>query len=187
MVAAMCWVPTGANAGTDVAESEIDRAITFRERLGLRAGDEFVAATFGDVDRFGNQDWGVPLTDAEAADLNHRVEIIGLFTQAVAYAMGQDDYAGMFYDQLDGGKPNFLFTGHSDRHVGDIRALANESDDFVVHVARHSMRELERVSDAILGDATMVTFCVRRWSVGSGMIVCGRRSASSSRVVPSGR
>ncbi len=68
-------VPLPIASAKQPAPVEIQQAIRFREGFGLQADRSYVERAAADGLRFPSLDYGVPLTSAEAAELNRRAEV----------------------------------------------------------------------------------------------------------------
>jgi hypothetical protein len=67
-------VPVRTSLHEEVPETYHD-AIRFRVSFGLRSDHDYVVAADRDREAFPNHDWGVPLSEAEAADLQRRGQL----------------------------------------------------------------------------------------------------------------
>ena len=108
LVLALLFVATSGAAGdTDTATGltyDVQNATRFRETFGLRADAQYVQQSVSDHERFSDISYGVPLTPAEARDLSERRNVAESTQPALDYAVAQPEYAGMYFDQLNGGQ-----------------------------------------------------------------------------------
>jgi hypothetical protein len=101
----------GTAVDSDPRRSEA--AVQFREAYGFRVDADYVTQSLGDARLFSNTEFGVPLTEAEAAEVQRRTEVLALIEPAIDAVSKLQEFAGVFIDHTRGGIPTFLFAGSS--------------------------------------------------------------------------
>jgi len=144
--------PLAAAAEPAPSPAEVAAAIHFRSSVGFPAGEEFVAATFGDSQGYPDSNWGLPLSEAEADELYRRTDLQNSLGDAMSYAQSRGSYAGVYVDHLQDGKPVFLFTGDAARFRDDLAARLPEGTSFRVDSVERSWADLVASQGAISGD-----------------------------------
>jgi hypothetical protein len=129
-----------------------DASMHFRLTFGLRADPDYVALAAKGGPDFNNLDWGVPLSAAEASEMQRRLDVQHSLTAAIQYASAQPSYAGAYIDQLQGGMPVFLFTDVAAVDPSKLTAEVDPSSKLAIGAATRTLQELTatqaRVSDA---------------------------------------
>jgi len=144
--------------GSDVAQlgaptnRQVADAVRFRTTFGFDASASRVAASFADRSAFPNDEFGVPLTPAEAADMNRRIRLQQDAIPAAEFAASRPNYAGIYRDQLSGGIPVFLFTEVGSDDASAIQALLPKGAAFRVERAARTFSDLLEIQSQI-GDA----------------------------------
>lgn len=138
-----------ASSGGAGGSVTVDDAIRFRQTFGLRSDEAYVELAASDVADFPHLDWGVPLSNDEAADLYARLDVQASLAPALQYGAEQDDWAGAYLDQLDKGLPVFLFTKDADRHWTDIGGLLPAGTTFGVRLASYTFADLQTMQGTI--------------------------------------
>jgi len=133
-------------------EEDVRYAMSFRADYGFRNDESFVLSTYHHPDGFPGSDWGLPLSRSEAADLDERGRLRPLVQPAVDYALAQPDSGGMWFDQQQGGKAHFRFTGDLAAHATVLARLMPAGVGWEVVSAEHSMTELRSLQDGITAD-----------------------------------
>ena len=131
---------------------EVRSAIRFREASGLEADVEYVVRSFVDAEAFPDTTYGVPLTAAEARNLGDRQDRARATQPALDYAAAQVDYAGMYFDQHQQGRPVFRFSDRVEVHREMLAGLVPADVDPLVEPADWSMTELMAVYTDIVED-----------------------------------
>ena len=149
---ALALVGPMAAAGEPPTDYEVVAASQFREHMGLTSGYAFTKATFADPVGYPDRTWGTPLSKGQAEDLRGRTLRRASWQPAVDYALGQKDFAGLYFDQKDHGAPRFMFVDSIEERRDDIAILAPQGADYVVRKEAHTLAELRNVADAILVD-----------------------------------
>lgn len=140
---------SGAVVVAGTAEMQ-DHAANFRASYGLSSSDEVVRASLTDASKYSNLDWGVRLTEAEAAVILERSLVVERTQEAVKEAAGRDGFAGVYYDQKRGGIPVFLFSEGKSASEAAITKAAGSQEVEVLKVDR-SWDELLEIKAAVLG------------------------------------
>ncbi|HXG26511.1 MAG TPA: trypsin-like serine protease [Candidatus Binatia bacterium] len=112
----------GAGGTPGPTPREIDEAVRFREKLGLRADRAFVAQTFRSS-LFKGHGWGVPLDAAEAGELGRRMKAEKAAAKALRHWAADSASAGAYIDQPAGGVITFLTTGDPSRGRRELAPL----------------------------------------------------------------
>ncbi len=130
------------------ASPDIAHAMDFRETSGLRADSEYVERAAEDGSGFPNNEWGIPLTDAEAAQVERRADLQEAADTAISHAATLPDYAGAFFDRARG-VPVFTFKGDAERHRAEIAALLPPGAAFGLASVPYTRAELDEAQDLI--------------------------------------
>lgn len=142
---------------TAATEAQVRSAVAVRAAYGLSADPAFVVDLMESDGDVGTSRWGIPLTSGEAAalDLDARMRYADKFAESVApIVRPHPAYAGMWFDQLDGGRGTVALTR------GDpalLRALAaadpDPSGSLTIKLVERTYTELqaaaERAADAL--------------------------------------
>lgn len=139
-------------AATSSDEQEPDglaHALKFRQTFGFPSSEELVARVAADPS-YSSEDYGVPLSGAERAEMLRRIDVERAAQPAVDYALAQPDWTGYRIDQLAGGEPVFFFAGQIDAHFKPIAALMGPTTFRVERVERTltELLELQKRIDA---------------------------------------
>ena len=125
-------------------------AIRFRSEFGLRADPEYVRAVARD--HSGSQEWGVPLTPNELADMNRRVEIANSMDALNTFAATIPGIAGVYFDQQAGGEIVVAIAGDPTPYESEVAARIPGGATFRMRPVVHSRAQLDTLQDAIFGD-----------------------------------
>lgn len=135
----------GAASAGEVTE---DFAARFRASFGLPKSEAVVRESLTDPSKYGNTDWGVPLTAAEADEILERSLIVDRTKKAVEKAVERDGFAGVYYDQKRGGIPVFLFSaGRAASEAVVVKAAG--SQEVEVRKVERSWSELLDIKAAV--------------------------------------
>lgn len=133
-------------SGTDSIDGggvEFAEAVRIRAELGLRADEPYVTRSLTDHQAFPVQNFnGVPLSVAEARELERRMALQEDASAAREWASLQPGYAGGYVDQLAGGVPVFLTTGDTTQLTQELSGLLPDGADFRVERVVRSMEDL---------------------------------------------
>ena len=144
VVAAIVAAPVavaGPGVGPAATHLEVDGAVAFRAKLGLRADRAYVEASFSGQG-FSTTRWGVPLDAAEAAEVGRRADLQQDMGRALDRWAANGDAAGAYFDHRARGAPVFLTTGDpAAARAAVARAMPAGANARFVRVA-HSMTEL---------------------------------------------
>ncbi len=145
--------PSSALANTVVSAADVGQAIVFRETAGFRSDEDFVRGTFADHSTFPDLQYGVPLSEAEAAEIGRRIAIQLAVDPVIEYASHLDGYAGVYMDQQRGGMPVFMVAGQ-DRQawVADLAERMPPGVDYDLVEVGHARAELEQLKHTIWGE-----------------------------------
>ena len=143
MVAMAVAPETGLAA--EPTEYQLDDAIRVREDFGLRSDRSFVREAYANPSKYSDMSWGTPLSTAEAEDLRGRVQRVHDVRPAVFAAEKRDGFAGVYFDQLRGGVPVFLFSNGLSAAKAEIRNVLDGAGDFEVKRVERSMQDLTTV------------------------------------------
>lgn len=135
------------------SDPELADALRFRTTFGFNASQAYVAASLVDKSAFPNLAYGVPLTAAEATEMDRRVALQDALTPASSFAAEQPDYAGVYVDQLQQGLPVFLFAGTPGSRASQIQALLPKGTAFRTAAVSRSFSDLVQLQ-ATIDDAT---------------------------------
>lgn len=114
----------------------VDDAIRFRRSVGLRADRDFVASTFGS-DQYAADEFGVPLSEQEVAEIQERQSRTASAAPGHDWARTQPGFAGAWTDQSQDGLIVYLFsTG--------VSAARAELDRLLPPEVRYEVRGVER-------------------------------------------
>ena len=108
-----------------VSETEVDRGVYMRDLYGLRADRAYVEELISSTRDVGSLEFGMPLTKAEADDLelNDRANFeAAVSVDLVPYLETLPTYAGEWIDQKDGGSLVVMLTKHQDQVIADIKS-----------------------------------------------------------------
>lgn len=120
------------------SEAAFANAVRFRETFGLDTDHAVVEQSLADEVRFPDETWGVPLAESEAQELGRRVDRRAAMGPALQYAHEQPDFAGVAFDQRDGGRATFWFTDDIAAHRERLEALAPSGQEIRVSSARYT-------------------------------------------------
>jgi hypothetical protein len=95
--------PAGAAATATAGD-----AARFRQEFGFRSDAAYVQQSLADAAAFPNTRFGVPLTTAEGAEMQRRIDVQQAVTPAAEWAADEPDFGGWYIDQLNGGMPVLL-------------------------------------------------------------------------------
>jgi V8-like Glu-specific endopeptidase len=154
LIALPAAVAPGVSAGGGAAgakAADVDAAAAFRAKLGLRSDRAFVTATFGNR-AYSAAQWGVPLDQAEAADLAGRAKLQKDLAGALRAWARDPASAGAYIDHRAKGAPVFLTTADPGKaRVVVARAIPNGANARFLRVG-HSMAELLTLQDRVNAD-----------------------------------
>lgn len=150
-----------AAAADDPAVTEADRAQRtdvahaeeFRAELGFDASRETVLRAVNDLAGYPDMTWGIPMTTAEADEMQRRIDVMHAVHPVVRAAQQDPTWAGWWIDQHDGGTPVLLFAADSAGKRAELQKAAPSTVKYRVERASRSLRELEAVQGAVSGQA----------------------------------
>ena len=158
--------PTAAPAVSGVTETatvppaptlspdEIDEAVAFRRRYGLRADDAWILQVArADAARAGIEVFGVPLMPFEVQELHARRTDRDVLRQIAAYGtLHPEHYAGAYVDQRQSMGFVVMFTGDLDRHGATLANLLPEGVHLDMEPVRWSTQELDAFQAQVESD-----------------------------------
>ena len=104
----------------------LSEGVRARLEFGLPATSNGVAQLMGSVSDVGSEEWGFPMTAAEAkaVDVGGRMKYESEFDESVVkFVRSLPTYAGVSFDQRDGGRPTVRLTHLDEATVTAIRDL----------------------------------------------------------------
>lgn len=141
---------TPGAAGVEPTLEDISDAIRFREPFGLRTDPGFLSRT----SELTNHDWGVPLTESEAAEIARRADLPRRLTDPLSWAYTHPDFAGAYMDHDAGGLVVIQFKAADiSRLTTAVVARAPAGSPIDVRSAARSRADLEAVRAQIYADA----------------------------------
>jgi hypothetical protein len=129
---------TVSTRATDLTADQIAFAETFRAEFGFRADPDYVQTTF-DNPNYTTDDWSVPLSKTEVADLASRTQVREAIQPALSKADTEPGFAGAYIDQQRSGLPVFLST--------DAQSLTKAISPLVPDGISVEVRQVERSWD----------------------------------------
>jgi hypothetical protein len=133
-------------------ERELDEAQTFRRDFALPSSMAVVRDSFADRGTYSDMSRGIPLTPAEAAELDRRRDIVWQSEPAREFARTLDGYADVYIDQDRGGIPVFRFTDELAAARAAIAEVMPDGVDFDVEKAEFTIKQLRNKQERITED-----------------------------------
>lgn len=128
------------------------RAVQFRESYGFRSDAVFVQQSLTDASAFPDLRFGVPLTTAEGAEMQRRIQVQLAATPAAEWAALQPGFGGWYIDQLDGGTPVILVAGDPSTFGEAFAQHLAASISYRVAEVSNSQQALQVLEDQIWAD-----------------------------------
>lgn len=125
-------------------------ATRFRSEFGLRSDLDLVRQMSIAVDA--NLDWGLPLTDAEAAEMNRRRDLAAGMDGLNSYAGTIPGIASVYFDQPAGGEIVVAIAGDPEPYRNQIARLVPPSGTFRLRQVEHPRADLLALLDRIVDD-----------------------------------
>lgn len=146
--------PTAAPTDPLLADAEIERAIQFRTKSGLRADEAWVRAMAVDpTARDGVRRYSVPLTPAEIRTIESRARTLGEILAAVKpYGEQHPEGWGGAYQDIALDRVVVLLAGDRAVHEADLRRLVRPDAPLVVEPAQWPLAELATLQDRVTRD-----------------------------------
>lgn len=120
-------------------DDDLRAAVNTRAALGLPADPAYVAALRGAPDDVGTARWNIPLTRAEADEVQARFAFAAATRQAVLpFAESLPTFAGAYFDHQARGELVILLTAADDAILSKIRALAPAGRRTRVEIVAHT-------------------------------------------------
>ena len=141
-IAAVLLISVRPVRATDTVTPEQAKAIHFRETFGFSSDLALVQIAELDEAHYSSDDWGVPLSEQELADMDGRMYVQGSLSDAMAYALEEPDFGGAYIDQHAQGLPIYQFTSELDRHRSELTNKLPNDVAFRVDQAERTLAEL---------------------------------------------
>jgi len=133
-------------------DRELDEAQAFRRDFALPSSMAVVRDSFADRETYSDMSRGIPLTPAEAAELDRRRDIVWQSEPARELARTLDGYADVYIDQKRGGIPVFRFTDDLEAARAAIAEVMPDGVDFDVEQAEFTIKQLRAKQERITED-----------------------------------
>ena len=101
---------------------------------------------------YSSEPFGVPLAEAELAEMFRRARIQSAMDDAIAHARTLDGFAGAYLDQKQGGRPVFMFTAPDAARRSALAARLPEGADVQVKEAVRTESELAELKGRVEAD-----------------------------------
>lgn len=131
----------------ELSDSEA-AAVHFRQTFGLPSDVALVKAAESDP-TYSPEDYGVPVSASERAELQRRARFHVAIEPAYDYAASQATFGGLYYDQRERGIAIFQFTEPPARFDDSLRARLPEGGEFRTVQVERSLGELESLRDSV--------------------------------------
>jgi hypothetical protein len=167
---------TTPSAPTD---AEVDQAIAFRVKSGLRADLDWVLQLASDpAAQAGRREFGIPLSPAELSALRARVNATrDVANTAEQYGRARpEEYAGTFTDPTRGAVV-VMFTADLSTHERELWALVHPDAPLEVRLVAHTLAALEELQLRIRADADELR------AMGIDIVANGVRPSANAVVV----
>lgn len=128
------------------------RAAQFRESYGFRFDPVLVQQSLTDTATFPDLRFGVPLTTAEGAEMQRRIQVQLAATPAAEWAALQPSFGGWYIDQLDGGTPVILVAGDPSTFGPAFAQHLTAAISYRVVQVTNSQQSLQVLEDRIWAD-----------------------------------
>jgi hypothetical protein len=137
-----------------LSPDEIDEAVQFRRRYGLRADDAWILAVAqADEARAAIAEFGVPLMPFEVQALHARRTDRNVLRQIGEYGnLHPEQYAGAYMDQRQSMGFVVMFTGDLERHRTTLANLLPQGVNLDLESVRWSTRELDQFQAQVESD-----------------------------------
>ena len=169
----LALVFSAATVVSAATTAEIDDARQFREDFGFDASPSVLTASYADKAKYVDESWGVPLTAAEAKEMDRRTDERQAIRPAIEFARHLDGWAEMYLDQHDGAKPIFFFTKDIEARRTAIAKRMPQGVDFGVRKVDFSSSELRakqnNVTEAMETDGWELAGGIRVAQVADGV------------------
>jgi len=128
-----------------LSPNEIDEAVQFRLRYGLRADEPWIVAVANaEAARPAIEEFGVPMMPFEVQALHARRTDRDVLGQIRAYGdLHPEQYAGAYMDQRQSMGFVVMFTGDLERHRATLMSLLPDNVILSLESARWSTQELD--------------------------------------------
>jgi hypothetical protein len=133
--------------GDEVSPSEA-KALRLRQTFGFDSSLATIRRAEEDP-RYSADEYGVPLSKAEIAEMERRAQIQLDLREARHVTRADAHSAGNYLDQAKGALPVFLFTDDPANHINQIRDLVPNRTEFLVRQVTRTRNQLDSVQDKI--------------------------------------
>jgi V8-like Glu-specific endopeptidase len=141
-----------AQSATGLAPDLTSKASEFRRSFGLQADAAYVALSVADRTSFPDDRFGVPLTQAEGAEIQRRVDVQLAVTPAAEWASAQPDFAGWYIDQLAGGTPVVEVAGDVVEFANGFSKHLAGAVEYRIVAVKNTQQSLQALEDGIWAD-----------------------------------
>lgn len=177
VLSAVLVFPPAATMAAEPTERSIDDAIEARAPYGLGIDRSQVRSMLADGKDVGSKDWGIPMTAAEAKqlDLSGRMRFADQVDRNVMpYVESLPTFAGAYIDQKDGGGLVVMLTERSANTTAGIDArMPNDTLGRRIVTADTPFAQLERALERV--DAVSQSVVPGAVYVGAGIDTQGNR------------
>ena len=133
-----------------VSQRNVEHAIAYRASVGFRSDPDFVTQAEQDFVNFPSREFGIALSEAEAAEVMRRSAIQEALGPVDRYVRTLPGFAGVYLDQLDGGKPVFMFVDTSNVRPEEIASRLPPGVVFRLEQARFTYSELQATKTSVV-------------------------------------
>ncbi len=129
--------------------ADLAQAMALRTDLSLDASAATVKRAAEDAVGYPNMTWGVPLSDAEAAEIQRRIQVMESLLPAIHEAQKDPSWAGWQLDHAAGGMPVVYVAADAASRADALAKLAPPSTRVVVVEVERSLADLEALRDRL--------------------------------------
>ena len=122
---------------------EVDHAISFRASLGFDSRLETVRKASTDRDAYPDLTWGIPLSAAEAAEIQRRIKVADAVLPAVEHAERDPTWAGWWMDNASGDVPTLQFAEDVTGKLDDLTARVPAGTPMRVQRVARTLADLD--------------------------------------------
>jgi hypothetical protein len=139
-------------ADTEMDDAVFDYALRFRDKVGLASDHATIERSLSQPALYDNVEFGLPLTDAEAAEVARMakvgkdIDVAAMWAEAHAPA-----YAGSWIDHSRGSVAVFMVKGSDSETIEGIRARLPDALEVEFVDSDNSLAELDAIQDRING------------------------------------
>lgn len=142
------------DGGSDgVSTQDLEHAETIRAKFGFPSSTPFVLATFNDPQGFPDEQWGLPLSNSEAAEVSRRVDVQLAVGDAATWADERlPGYGGLWIDQSRRALAVFQVASDSAEARSALDTKVPDGIAYEVVTVERSWAELVAIKDRVLAD-----------------------------------